>query len=111
MNRRSFIATCSSTNKPSVLLSLVELSENCVAPALFVTPPGVRFTEPAPARSNVDATHCTPAVVFELSQILGWKVAVAWPLTVVVRNDVRSSLYAPCRRVPTSAHVPRAHDC
>src|SRR5689334_9376746 len=56
-NSRSLTETCSSRNTPSVLLSLVELSENCVAPALFVTPPGVRFTEPAPFRSKVDATH------------------------------------------------------
>ena len=76
---------------PSVLLSLVELSENCVAPALFVTPPGVRFTEPAPARSNVIETHCTPPVVFEFSHAFGWNVAVDWPFTVIVRSDARSS--------------------
>src|SRR3569833_1144091 len=77
MNRRSLMPTSSSTNTPSVFASLVELSEVCVAPALFVTPPGVRLTDAAPARSNVLDTHCTPPVVFELSHVLGWKVAVA----------------------------------
>src|SRR5438045_3099454 len=92
MNSRSCMPTCSSTKKPSVLLSLVELSANWVAPALFVTPPGVRFTDPAPARSNVLDTHCTPPVVFVFSHGRGWNVAVDWPFTVSVRIDVRSSL-------------------